>query len=93
MEILCYLGPLYNMTPGAEGEQKLQNTRASKRGAIGLGRGESPTISTEETHVLLCSGDQDFNHASTHADRVSGGDVLVKISYKHDNRNHLLEIS
>ena len=30
---------------------------------------------------------------STHADRVSGGDVLVKINYKHDNRNHPLEIS
>jgi hypothetical protein len=92
VEILCYLGPLYNTTPGRKAS-KLQNTRPSKRGAIGLGRGESPTISTEETHVLLCSGDQDFNHASTHADRASGGDVLVKISYKHDNRNHLLEIS
>jgi hypothetical protein len=30
---------------------------------------------------------------STHADRVSGGDVLVKITYKHDNRNHPLEIT
>src|SRR4030095_14480089 len=30
---------------------------------------------------------------STHADRVSGGDVLVKITYKHDNRNHPLQIT
>ena len=30
---------------------------------------------------------------STRADRVSGGDVLVKITYKHDNRNHPLEIT
>ena len=30
---------------------------------------------------------------STHADRVSGGDVLVKITYKHDNRNHPLDIT
>lgn len=30
---------------------------------------------------------------STRADRVSGGDVLVKITYKHDNRNHPLKIT
>ena len=30
---------------------------------------------------------------STRADRVSGGDVLVEITYKHDNRNHPLEIT
>src|SRR4051812_29776578 len=30
---------------------------------------------------------------STHADRVSGGDVLVRITYKHDNRNHPLLVT
>jgi hypothetical protein len=30
---------------------------------------------------------------STRADRVSGGDVLVEITYKHDNRNRPLEIT
>jgi hypothetical protein len=30
---------------------------------------------------------------STHANLVSGGDVLLKITYKHDNRNHPLSIT
>jgi len=30
---------------------------------------------------------------STRADRVSGGDALVQITYKHDNRNHPLQIT
>src|SRR5690348_390365 len=30
---------------------------------------------------------------STRADRVSGGDVLVKVTFKHDNRNHPLQIT
>ena len=30
---------------------------------------------------------------STRADYVTGGDVLVKITYKHDNRNHPLSIT
>jgi len=30
---------------------------------------------------------------STHANLVTGGDVLLQINYKHDNKNHPLSIT
>lgn len=39
------------------------------------------------------SSDVDIRTLSTHADRVSGGDVLVEITLKHENRNHPVVIT
>jgi hypothetical protein len=55
------------------------------------------TLAVSGTYPITAIAKQDNGYGietiSTHADRVSGGDVLVKINYKHDNRNHPLEIS
>jgi hypothetical protein len=45
--------------------------------------------------VVAAKKDKDYGAEtiSTRADRVSGGDVLVRINYKHANRNHPLQIT
>jgi Tannase-like family of unknown function (DUF6351) len=62
-----------------------------------LGAAIAVALAVSGIHPLTAVAKQDNDYGietiSTHADRVSGGDVLVKITYKHDNRNHPLEIT
>src|SRR5262245_37891689 len=56
-----------------------------------------PGIAASAGYSTIAAAKQDKGYGadtiSTRADRVSGGDVLVKITYKHDNRNHPLQIT
>src|SRR2546421_26629 len=69
--------------------------RKSLTGAAAAVIGFSATMMATHATLVTAKQDGDFGveTISTHADRVSGGDVLVKITYKHENRNHPLQIT
>jgi hypothetical protein len=54
-------------------------------------------LSLSALHALDGAAEQNKDYGaetvSTRADRVSGGNVLVRIAYKHANRNHPLQIT
>ena len=68
--------------------------RKAVKGTIAV-IGFSATMMAIHANLATAKQDNDFGveTISTRADRVSGGDVLVKVTYKHDNRNHPLQIT
>ena len=83
-------------------EIKTSNTRHPKYTAAArrwraVAAATAMTVAASGIYPIAAIAKQDNGYGietiSAHADRVSGGDVLVKINYKHDNRNHPLEIS